>query len=167
MGLDYSVIFERMLKAGNLKNSSEMARMLGLTPQAMSSYKRKGELSAGLIFKFAGICGVSIDWLLSGKGEIFRSDREARPVQEVCSIALVERVTGGRRGEPVDERGKGARREGPRPDPVDTALLNPDELIYTGKLLKILRGSEKAAPPALKANIDAFFLSIFPSEQSS
>ena len=168
MGLDYSVIFERMLKAGNLKNSSEMARMLGLTPQAMSSYKRKGELSAGLIFKFAGICGVSIDWLLSGKGEIFRSDREARPVQEVCSIALVERVTGGRGGgESLGKGGKETVREGPAPDPVDTALLNPDELIYTGKLLKILRGSEKAAPPALKANIDAFFLSAFPSEPSS
>jgi transcriptional regulator with XRE-family HTH domain len=171
MELDYSVIFERMLKAGNLKNSSEMARMLGLTPQAMSSYKRKGELSAGLIFKFAGICGVSIDWLLSGKGEIFRSDREARPVQEVCSIALVERVTRGRGG--GGSRAKGGKwgqetvREGPAPDPVDTALLNPDELIYTGKLLKILRGSEKAASPALKANIDAFFLSAFPSEPSS
>ena len=164
MELDYSIIFERMLRAGNLKNSSEMARMLGLTPQAMSSYKRKGELSAGLIFKFAGICGVSIDWLLSGKGEVFKSDREARPAQEVCSIALVERVTG---GESVGKGGEGTAKKGPAPDPVDTALLNPDELIYTGKLLKILRGSEKAAPPALKANIDAFFLSVFPSEPSS
>ena len=94
MGLDYSVIFERMLKAGNLKNSSEMARMLGLTPQAMSSYKRKGELSAGLIFRFADICGASIDWLLTGEGEPFSAERKAGPVKEVCSIALVERVAG-------------------------------------------------------------------------
>ena len=47
------------------------------------------------------------------------------------------------------------------------ALLDPDELIYTGKLLKILRAPEKAASPALKANIDAFFLSTFPPEPLS
>ncbi len=172
MELDYFVIFERMLKAGNLKNSSEMARMLGLTPQAMSSYKRKGELSAGLIFKFADICGISIDWLLTGYGEPLSSEREARSVKEVCSIALVDRVAGGRYGDPsgkeskgVAKRSKDTVRKGP--DPLDMALLNPDELIYTGKLLKILRGSEKTASPALKANIDAFFLSAFPPESSS
>jgi transcriptional regulator with XRE-family HTH domain len=162
MQLDYSVIFERMLRAGNLKNSSEMARMLGLTPQAMSSYKRKGELSAGLIFRFAAICGVSIDWLLTGEGDIFRADNEARLSQEVCSIAIVERVSGGGSKGSVQTARKGSVY-----DPVDMALLNPDELIYTGKLLKIFRGAEKAAPPALKANIDAFFLSAFPPEASS
>jgi transcriptional regulator with XRE-family HTH domain len=157
MGLDYSVIFERMLKAGNLRNSSQMAKMLGMTPQAMSSYKRRGELSAGLIFKFATLCNVSVDWLLTGEGEVFRPLEGVQPTQEVCSIALVERVAGEAGGPGKKTKGKGAG-----PDPMDTAVLNPDELIYLGKLLKILRCREKTTVPALKANIDAFFLSAFP-----
>lgn len=98
MELDYPVIFERMLKAGNLRNSSQMAKMLGLTPQAMSSYKRKGAISAGLIFRFASICDVSVDWLLTGEGEVFRPAEGVRITQEVCSIALVERVARGSGG---------------------------------------------------------------------
>ncbi len=168
MGLDYSVIFERMLKAGNLRNSSEMARMMGLTPQAMSSYKKRGEISAGLIFKFASICNVSVDWLLTGEGEAYSPPEGARAQEEIFSIALVERVASGgagtrTAGQSVPGRG-GKKTEGKisAPDHMDAAILNPDELIYLGKLLKILRCSEKKAVPALKANIDAFFLSAFP-----
>ncbi len=179
MGLDYSVIFERMLKAGNLRNSSEMARMLGLTPQAMSSYKRRGEISAGLIFKFASICDVSVDWLLTGEGEVFRSAEGVRLTQEVCSIALVERVASGSGGPGTaclaggagtrtrGDEGKKPKGKGSAPDPMNAAVLNPDELIYLGKLLKILRCREKKAIPALKANIDAFFLSAFPPNARS
>jgi hypothetical protein len=177
MELDYPVIFERMLKAGNLRNSSQMARMLGLTPQAMSSYKRRGAISAGLIFKFASICDVSVDWLLTGEGTVFRGAEGVRLTQEVCSIALVERVArgsghsvpGGGGGGAPGSGGGGKKPEGQSsaPDPMDAAVLNPDELIYLGKLLKILRCRKKTAVPALKANIDAFFLSAFPPNAPS
>ncbi len=171
MELDYPVIFERMLKAGNLRNSSQMARMLGLTPQAMSSYKRRGAISAGLIFKFASICDVSVDWLLTGEGEVFRSAEGGRPAQGVCSIALVERVARGlgrgRHSMQGGGSGKKPEEQNSAPDPMDAAVLNPDELIYLGKLLKILRCREKTTVPALKANIDAFFLSAFPPNAPS
>ena len=69
MAVNYSKVFERMLKAGRLKNGSQLAKTLGVSPQAVSNYKKRGELPASLVFKFAEIYGVSIDWLINGVAE--------------------------------------------------------------------------------------------------
>ena len=42
MGVKYSDTIERMRWAGKLKNDSAVARVLGVTPQALSNYKKRG-----------------------------------------------------------------------------------------------------------------------------
>lgn len=147
--LNYSEIFERMLKAGNLKNSSEMAKILGITPQAISNYRKKSELPAGFVFKFAQMYGISVDWLLTGEGETFRDLKENRGKSRVCKIDMVE------------PHAKEDTKEG---FTAEMAVLDPDEMIYIGKLLKVLRGSEDFAAPAVKTSIDAFFKTVYPSQ---
>jgi len=39
---------------------------------------------------------------------------------------------------------------------VDSAALSPDEIIYVGKLLKILRSPNKSTAAAIKYSVDAF-----------
>ncbi len=62
-------IFSRMLTAGGLNNCSCLARALGVTPQAISNYRKRGIFPAALAVKFSERFGVSLDWLLTGEGE--------------------------------------------------------------------------------------------------
>src|SRR3989304_7419895 len=64
--LGYSGIIERMKEAGKLKNESATARVLSVTPQALSNYKKRDRMPSHLVIKFASIYGLSVDWLLTG-----------------------------------------------------------------------------------------------------
>ena len=126
MILNYSEILERMLGAGKLVNSSQLARVLGITPQALSNYKKRGDIPTSLLFKFAAIYDVSVDWLVSGSGTAFKCLEDTVPY----------------------DAGRGHA--------MDFAGLSPDEIIYVGKLLKILRSADTHLASALKSSIDAF-----------
>ncbi len=126
MNLNYMEIFERMLRAGGIANGSQLARVLGVTPQALSNYKKRGEIPTSLLFKFASIYEVSVDWLITGEGEIFRAAEQST-------------VYG----------------DGPE-SVMDLSGLAPEEIIYIGKLLTILRRRNEYTAPAVKVSIDAF-----------
>lgn len=143
---NYKEIFERMLKTGDFRNSSEMAKAMGVTPQAISNYKKKGELAAGFILKFAEAYDVSVDWLLSGEGERSRP-RKGENASRLCKVAVVHDVSG--------ERDRPGGRSAEPPGGRDLATLYPDEIIYVGKLLKILRAKDGFAADTLKSSIDA------------
>ena len=110
MGVNYTDIIERMRWAGKLKNDSAVARTLGVTPQALSNYKKRGEMHTDLVLRFAGIYGLSVDWLITGQGQMYNASPQRMR-------RLIPR----------------ARRK--RPDPRSTAktpdfsALTPDEII--------------------------------------
>ncbi len=66
----FTPITERMLQAGNLKNHTKLAKVLGITPQALSNYKGRGKLPVDHVVSFAGIYRLSVDWLLTGEGRM-------------------------------------------------------------------------------------------------
>ncbi len=121
MGVNYSSTIERMRWAGKLKNDSAVARVLGITPQAISNYKKRGEMPSNLILKFSNIYGLSMDWLLTGEGAMLKNTTRSAEFQS-CNIAE----------------------------------LTPDEIIYIGKLLKILRETDKKIIPILIVILDSF-----------
>ena len=135
MGVSYSDIIERMRWAGKLKNDSAVARVLGVTPQALSNYKKRGEMPTDLVLRFANIYGLSVDWLISGEGEMYKPGKGYLIAAEEASA--------------YGKEGKEFR-------PPDFASLSPDEIIYVGKLLKILRSSNKSTAAAIKYSVDAF-----------
>ncbi|MFQ5736198.1 MAG: helix-turn-helix domain-containing protein [Thermodesulfobacteriota bacterium] len=142
MGVSYSEIIERMRWAGKLKNDSAVARVLGVTPQALSNYKKRGEMPTDLVLRFANIYGLSVDWLISGEGEMYKaSARGGEFERKTYMIAAEETPHYGREG------GYGK---------PDVASLSADEIIYVGKLLKILRGPNKSTVTAIKYSVDAF-----------
>ncbi len=143
MSVSYSEVIERMKRSANLKNDSRVAQALGVTPQALSNYKKRGRLPSDLILRFAELFGVSVDWLLTGEGRMFRRPSAARPAllaQE--GVAVYEKQITGLEGL--------------------TGLLDihPDELIYVGKLLKILRSADKSTASLIKWSLDAFLKAI-------
>lgn len=140
MGVNYSDIIERMRWASKLKNDSAVARRLGVTPQALSNYKKRGAMPTDLVLRFSNIYGLSMDWLLTGEGEMYKtgahSEAENRGVLNAAEDAA--------------SYGKAVKRH------ADFAALSPDEIIYVGKLLKILRSQNKTAAASIRHTLDAF-----------
>jgi len=138
MGVNYLDTIERMRWAGKLKNDSAVARVLGVTPQALSNYKKRGEMPTDLVLRFAEIHSLSVDWLISGKGEMYRFGTGP----EDYLIAAEESVGYGQ-----DLSHKGCAFFG---------TLDADEIILVGKLLKVLRCTDNNLSAALKCTLDTF-----------
>jgi hypothetical protein len=145
MEMNYNEIFERMLKAGNLRSGAALARVLGITPQAVSNYRKRRGLPAGFIIKFALKYGVSVDWLLSGKGSAFTAVDAPGPGGASFWAAEEDEAFEGT-GLNLKKTGQGA---------IGLTIVDPDELIYIGKLLKVLRSTERSAVSIVKAGIEA------------
>ena len=130
MGVPYGEVIERMKLCGKLKNDSAIARVLGISPQAISNYKKRNDVPANLILKFADIYGAFIDWLLTGQGPIYKKatiNNELYPKQNKIFLS--------------------------------SELNNSEEIIYSSKLLKILRQGDEHLIIAMKHTIDTFFQS--------
>ena len=80
MGVSYCEVIERMKLHGKLKNDSSVARVLGVTPQALCNYKQKGEMPSKLVMRFAQTYKISVDWLVSGYAA-FNTEKNLRPLQ--------------------------------------------------------------------------------------
>lgn len=76
-----------MLSGADLKNETAIAKALDITPQALSNFKSKGELPADRIVQFAMKFNLSVDWLLTGKGKMTRSDE---PMFSLNGASLVK-----------------------------------------------------------------------------
>jgi hypothetical protein len=137
MGVKYSDTIERMRWAGKLKNDSAVARSLGVTPQALSNYKKRGELPTDLVLRFSNIFSLSMDWLIRGEGDIFRTGFE--PSKDDLEIHPSHVITSTSR--------------------PNVSPLTPEHLICIDKLLKILDCSDNAVVEAIKHSIDSFYRS--------
>ncbi|WP_306534487.1 helix-turn-helix domain-containing protein [Geobacter sp.] len=67
MSVIYSDIVDRMKLITGLGYDSDLAKILEITPQAISNFKKKGKLPSDLVIKFALEHKVSVDWLLTGE----------------------------------------------------------------------------------------------------
>lgn len=124
MKINYTTIFKRMLRAGGLKNSSALARVLGVSPQGISNYKKQGKMPLKLVIRFSEIYDISLDWLLSDENSI--QDKPYKVGAEQVST----------NGKPVSVK----------TSDVDTEITasNQYEVEQVKKLLHALRSSNQA-----------------------
>lgn len=149
MEASYLNIIERMKGAGRLKNDSAVARVLEVTPQALSNYKKRGKMPMNLVLKFSNIYGLSLDWLLTGDGDVYKAGYTPPEGEENPYTAALEGPSPYGR----DIRGDLAKF-------ANMLTMSPEEVIYIGKLLKVLRESNPSTITALKLSIDAFLAAI-------
>jgi cell division protein FtsL len=64
MGINYSLIVDKLKKAFKAKNDAALARHLMITPQALSQFKKNGEFPTDLVVKYAQRYKLSLDDLL-------------------------------------------------------------------------------------------------------
>lgn len=128
MGVSYLEVIDRMKWAGRLKNDSAVARALDITPQALSNYKKRGEMPSNLIIEFSERFGISIDWLVIGTGDVYR--RGAAAAEDGAAYS-----------------GK-------------AESIDPEEVIYIGKLLKVIRAEDKSHSSTIKNAIDSVLFAM-------
>lgn len=109
-------IADRMMHAARLKNHSALAADLGITPQALSNYKRRGDFPPGLVMGFAAKHGLSVDALLNGQ-------TPGRAFTTLASIIDID--------------------------------ITPDEAVYIGKALKVLRSPDAMLAEVYRHSLDA------------
>jgi CI repressor-like protein len=136
MGVKYSEVIERMRWAGKLKNDSAVARAVGVTPQALSSCKKRGEMPSNLVLKFSRLFDLSVDWLITGEGVVHKPHKGSGD--------------GGAPEQPAFKRAFPAKRE-----KIGFTVLNADEVEYVDRLVKVLRAGNPDNAAALKNTIDA------------
>ncbi|MDH4227083.1 MAG: helix-turn-helix domain containing protein [Deltaproteobacteria bacterium] len=151
MELDYLEIVGRMKYSSGLKNDSAVAKTLNITPQALSNYKKKSRIPSHLVIDFAGLYGLSVDWLLTGKGDAYLGGGGGPRSERYIGVAEDKKPYGQRQQELARV--------------IEVSPLAPEELIYVGKLLTILRAQNSTTSTAMKFNIDAFYKSVRPDEK--
>ena len=65
-----------MREASSTKNDSGLAKVLDITPQALSNYKKRGQMPASLVIKLAEKYGCSLDWLFKGGEEEGKEEKK-------------------------------------------------------------------------------------------
>ncbi len=136
MSGQFTKVMDRMKRASNLGNGSRIARALGITPQAISNYKRRDIVPAEVMLRFSETFGVSLDWLVSGEGAVYKAGFEGKihdrddPFSAGINVNELRHMT-------------------------DISRLSPDELIAVGKLLKVLRHGNSQTTGAIKNMIES------------
>ena len=58
---------DRLLQGAGLRRDSQLAELLGVSPQAVSQARRKGRIPDGWVLKVAEKFGLSTDWIFFGR----------------------------------------------------------------------------------------------------
>lgn len=72
-----SSLLDRLLQGAGLRRDSQLAEVLGVTPQAVSQARRKGRIPDGWVLRIATRFRLSTDWIYFGQGDP-RADAQSR-----------------------------------------------------------------------------------------
>ncbi len=78
---------DRLLQGAGLRRDSQLAELLGVSPQAVSQARRKGRIPDGWVLKVAAQFGLSTDWIFFGKEPRQGSSEASSSENAVSSLA--------------------------------------------------------------------------------
>ena len=81
--VDLPKVYERMKLAGGYVYDNELSAALGIKPQALFNSRTRGSISLNLLVGAAEMFGVSLDYLVWGKGKEGANDDEYIEIEEV------------------------------------------------------------------------------------
>lgn len=90
-------VLDRLLQGAGLRRDSQLADLLGVTPQAVSQARRKGRVPDGWVLRLASRFGLSTDWIYFGRGR-----RSLLPFSSSSSTLYGEAELPACGGEPMD-----------------------------------------------------------------
>lgn len=81
-------VLDRLLHGAGLKRDSQLAELLGVTPQAVSQARRKGRIPDGWIVKIAARFNLSTDWIFFNRGAPRPGDPATAPAAPAAALAV-------------------------------------------------------------------------------
>jgi hypothetical protein len=105
-------------------------------------------MPSDLVLRFSKMYGLSMDWLITGEGAVQKPDSNPAGVARAAAEETAPYAKAGTRGIGQETGNR-----------LEFAVLGPDETIYVGKLLNILRGKNASNASAIRYTIDAFLKS--------
>ncbi|EAT4153009.1 phage repressor protein [Salmonella enterica] len=81
-------VLSRLMIVFKVNNDSELARSLGVNRQTLASWRKRDSIPYSLCISVAEQCEVSLDWLLSGKGEKELNSSTSSPDCSSCYQGL-------------------------------------------------------------------------------
>lgn len=96
-------LIKRMMEATESTREKNLARLIGVSPQAMSNAKRKNAIPPAWVMCIAMRYKVSLDWLYFAKGDKLSQEEEGnlrmQLVQKEARIAELEKELAGAQAE--------------------------------------------------------------------
>ena len=68
-------ILDRIIILKKLKNDAGLARFLNVRPAIISNWRSRGTIPYDIVFSFCEHDGISLDYLIKGRGPVFASER--------------------------------------------------------------------------------------------
>lgn len=81
--LEKSLILDRIKKAYTLKSNAKLASFLGIPPTTLSSWYSRNTFDLDLIYEKC--VEINLNWLLTGEGEMLRSEEKPEHAQHIQS----------------------------------------------------------------------------------
>ncbi|WP_260524273.1 helix-turn-helix domain containing protein [Serratia sp. PL7] len=89
-------VLSRLAGLLNTENDSDLARMLGINRQTLASWRKRDSVPYSFCINFAEERGLSIDWLLTGRGQTIVEPSSTTPSTESnysqSDLALLEMI---------------------------------------------------------------------------
>lgn len=88
---DSEMVLERLKVLFNAASDSALARLIEATPQTISTWKSRNSIPYAKCVEVSKEKNISLDWLLTGQGEMYRDGRESMaPALSPKEQALLE-----------------------------------------------------------------------------
>jgi len=78
-------IISRIKKLKGLSNDKEVADILEISPNSLTNHKVRGTVPYKKLITFCVVSGISTDWLLQGKGEMY-SDKPNNVIEKIILL---------------------------------------------------------------------------------
>lgn len=89
--IDVEAVINRLKQVLDARSDTALAKALGTTPQTLSSWKSRGSVPYALCVDVCDMHGVSLDWLIRGKGNYKIEESRTHEVEEKQTYGLSPR----------------------------------------------------------------------------
>lgn len=88
---DSEVVIARLKTVFSVTSDSSLCEQLGVSPQTLSSWKSRNKIPYANCVEISKARGVSLDWLLTGRGSVEISNSDICSAQIYPDLAITER----------------------------------------------------------------------------
>lgn len=88
----FASVTDRLKIITQSPSDSALSVILGISSSAFANFKKRNSIPYERIFSVTDSLNVNLDWVLTGKGEMYRQDESANDAEDRESVRLLELI---------------------------------------------------------------------------